>query len=60
MSVPEFGDIGKVTKDLFSKDYILGKTKLEIKSVSDNHVVDFYFFLFFMLFSFLDPLSFLT
>ncbi|KAL1916293.1 uncharacterized protein VTP21DRAFT_5910 [Calcarisporiella thermophila] len=38
MSVSAFSDIGKLANDLFSKDYPLGVTKLEAKTVAQNGV----------------------
>jgi len=40
MSIPvAFNDIGKLSKDLLSKDYPVGGVKLEVKTVASNGVV---------------------
>ena len=38
MSPPEFSDIGKTARDLLSKDYNFGKTKLEAKTTTKTGV----------------------
>jgi len=38
MTTPEFGDIGKTVKDLLTKEYNFGKTKLEVKSTTASKV----------------------
>jgi len=39
MSVPEFSDIGKAARDLLTKDFNFGKTKLEAKTTTKSGVV---------------------
>jgi hypothetical protein len=43
-SVPvPFADIGKSSNDLLGKDFPVGQTKLELKTVAPNGVVSFSF-----------------
>lgn len=39
MSPVPYSDIGKAAKDLLSKDYPIGSSKLELNTISSNGVV---------------------
>jgi len=41
MAPPEFNDIGKCVRDLLTKDYNFGKTKLEAKTVTKSGLLEF-------------------